>query len=75
MSLTFDMMHADVAAALKLAPADLPVDAHLGDLGLDSLAMMRLLLKWEDLRPDLPQAAMYECETLLDFAQVAQVAP
>lgn len=74
MTLTLDKMRADLAEALDMTPAEVPMDEHLGDLGLDSIALMRILLKWEALRPDLPQAEMYECETLQDFAEVAGVA-
>ena len=70
--LTLDKMQADVAEALELGVDDVPVDEHLGDLGLDSIALMRLLLAWEAIQPGLPQAQMYECETLADFAAVAQ---
>ncbi|MFC3628003.1 phosphopantetheine-binding protein [Paracoccus angustae] len=62
MTLTLDRMRADVASAIRMDPSDIRDDDHLGDLGLDSLRLMRLVLAWEEagLRADFSLFAEYE---------------
>ncbi|MBU2963592.1 acyl carrier protein [Citreicella sp. C3M06] len=74
MTLTLEKMRADVAAALDLPVEEVPSDEHLGDLGLDSIALMRLLMGWEELQPTLPSEKLYECETLAAFWDIARAA-
>lgn len=50
----------DVAEILHLAPADIGEDENLFDLGLDSMRMMTLVLKWQ------------ETGVMLDFATYAE---
>ncbi|MBY6006067.1 acyl carrier protein [Salipiger bermudensis] len=71
-ALTLEKMRSDIAAALDIPAAEVPDDAHLGDLGLDSIALMRLLMGWEELQPSLPSGKLYECETLAEFWAAAQ---
>jgi len=63
-----------LAAALDIAPDEVATDEHLGDLGLDSIALMRLLMGWEELQPTLPSERLYECETLDEFWAIARAA-
>lgn len=73
-ALTLEQMRADIAEALDLGPEEVPVDEHLGDLGLDSIALIRLLVGWENIQPSLPSSKLYECETLEEFWQIAKAA-
>jgi len=74
MTLTLEKMRADVAAALDLPTGEVATDEHLGDLGLDSIALMRLLMGWEEIQPTLPSGRLYECETLDEFWELARAA-
>lgn len=74
MTLTLKKMRDDVAAALDVPTDEVATDEHLGDLGLDSIALMRLLMGWEEMQPTLPSAKLYECETLDEFWAIAQAA-
>ncbi len=74
MTLTLDRMRADVAAALQIPMSEVGESDHLGDLGLDSIALMRLLMGWEELQPSLPSEKLYECETLGEFWALARAA-
>lgn len=44
--LTIDTLRADVAAALHETPEDIGYDDNLLDLGLDSMRVLSLVLKW-----------------------------
>ena len=74
MTLSLDRMRADIVAALDIGPDEVATDEHLGDLGLDSIALMRLLMGWEELQPTLPSERLYECETLDEFWAIARAA-
>lgn len=74
MTLTLEKMRADVAAALDIPADDIATNEHLGDLGLDSIALMRLLMGWEELQPTLPSEKLYECDTLDEFWTIAKAA-
>lgn len=62
MTLTLERMRADVARAINMDPSEIGGDDHLGDLGLDSLRLMRLVLAWEEagLKADFSLFAEYE---------------
>lgn len=45
---TRDRMRADIARALRTDPAEIGDHDDLGDLGLDSLRAMGLLLRWSE---------------------------
>lgn len=64
MSLTFDQMLSDVAAALDLAPGDLGPNDNLYDLGLDSMRLMNLVLDWQEKGADLDFGLLLESQTL-----------
>lgn len=64
MTLTFDRMCADVAAALEMAPADLGPADNLYDLGLDSMRLMTLVLEWQEQGADLDFGLLLESQTL-----------
>lgn len=65
--LTPDQMRRDIAGALDIPATEIADDAHLGDLGLDSIGFMRLLMQWEETQPELDTARLYEAETLAEF--------
>ena len=62
MTLTLDRMRADVGKAIHMDPAEIRDDDHLGDLGVDSLRLMRLVLAWEEagLKADFSLFAEYD---------------
>lgn len=74
MTLTLEKMKADLAAALDLPVEEIATEDHLGDMGLDSIALMRLLMGWEEIQPTLPSGKLYECETLAEFWEIARAA-
>lgn len=45
--MTRDKMRADLARALRIEPGEIGDDDNLMDLGLDSMRVMDLLLRWE----------------------------
>ncbi|MDR5651060.1 phosphopantetheine-binding protein [Ruixingdingia sedimenti] len=47
MTLTLDDMRADLAAALDLPPEAIGMEENVYDLGLDSMRLMDLMLRWE----------------------------
>lgn len=47
MSLTLDQMRADIAGLVHMDAAEIADDDNLTDLGLDSMRLMNLVLKWE----------------------------
>lgn len=65
--LTLESMRRDIADALRMPPEDIADDEHLGDLGLDSVALMQLLMRWEELQPSIEPARLYEAETLAEW--------
>ncbi|RWR08918.1 phosphopantetheine-binding protein [Paenirhodobacter populi] len=67
MSLTFDQMHADVARALDLTPAELGAQDNLYDLGLDSMRLMTLAMEWQEQGADLDFGLLLESQTLADW--------
>ncbi len=67
MTLTLDRMRADVAKVIHMDPADIRDDDHLGDLGLDSLRLMRLVLAWEEAGLSADFSLFAEYDTLGDW--------
>lgn len=48
MTLTLERMRADIARLVHMDPSEIADDDNLPDLGLDSMRLMNLLLKWEE---------------------------
>ena len=48
MAITLDQMRADIAAIIHEDPAEIGLGDNLGDLGLDSMRVMNLLVKWSE---------------------------
>lgn len=70
--LTYEEMRADLAAVVHERPGDIRPDDALADLGLDSLGLMRLILKWEDEMGALDHGAFMECATLGEWWAVVR---
>ncbi|SFG94635.1 Aryl carrier domain-containing protein [Palleronia marisminoris] len=70
--LTLEIMRRDIAEALRMPPEEIADDNHLGDLGLDSVALMQLLMRWEELQPSIEPAHLYEAETLAEWWAIVQ---
>ena len=72
MSLTLDQMRADIAKLIFLDPEEIGDDDNLADLGLDSMRLMNLVLKWEQdgLKADFGTFA--EFYTLGDWWQAVE---
>lgn len=64
MSLTYDQMRADIAEALDMAPDQIGDGDNLFDLGLDSMRLMTLVLKWQEVAPDLDNGRLWEGRSL-----------
>lgn len=47
MSLTLEQMRDDIARLIHMDAAEIADDDNLADLGLDSMRLMNLVLKWE----------------------------
>ena len=70
--LTLETMRRDIAEALRMPPEEIADDDHLGDLGLDSVALMQLLMRWEEIQPSIEPARLYEAETLAEWWAIVQ---
>lgn len=70
MAFTFDRLRADIAAILHEEPAEIGPDDNLMDLGLDSMRVMTLLLKWQEEGMKADFAALAEHATLQGWWEV-----
>lgn len=48
MTITLEQMREDIAKIIHLDPSEVGDDDSLPDLGLDSLRLMRLAMRWEE---------------------------
>lgn len=64
MTLTLERMRADIAEALEMAPEEISDGESLFDLGLDSMRLMTLVLKWQEDEADLDYGLLWEGRTL-----------
>ena len=64
MSLTLDKMRADIAELLHEMPDAIGLDDNLVDLGLDSMRLMVLALKWQEEGHDIDFSHLAEYFTL-----------
>ena len=68
--LTLDILRADVADMLGEAAEDVAADDNLLDLGLDSMRMLALVMKWGKTGIPLEFSALAEHTTLQEWWQV-----
>ncbi|MBT9384539.1 phosphopantetheine-binding protein [Pseudooceanicola sp. CBS1P-1] len=71
LSLTRDQMQADIAAEIGIPLAEVEPDESLVDLGLDSMQVMTLLMKWGEVIPGLEFSLFMEAETFEEWWQIA----
>lgn len=71
-ALTLEILRDDVAAILDEAPPEIGVDENLFDLGLDSMRMLGLVLKWGNSGIALEFSALAEYSTLTQWWQVIE---
>ena len=64
MTITLEMLRADVAALIELDPAQIADDASLMDLGLDSMRGMNLVMQWEEAGVPLDVGDLFETPTI-----------
>ena len=70
--MTRERMRADLAHILRVAPEEVGDGDDLGDLGLDSLRAMNILLRWSDAGLDLDFSELAKELTLDAWWAVAQ---
>lgn len=70
MTITLEHLRADIAAILHEDPEEIGLDDNLIDLGLDSMRLMTLTLKWQEDGLALDFAALAECFTLAGWWEV-----
>lgn len=68
---TIEDMRMDIAGALDIPAADLSNNANLFDLGLDSIRVMDLFLRWEADGLNADFSRFYEAATLEAWWQIA----
>lgn len=68
--LTIDSMRADIAAMLHEPPDAIGDDDDLIDLGLDSMRVMSLVLKWSEGGLDLEFSELAERQTLAGWWEI-----
>lgn len=71
-TLTLERMRADIAAMIGESPQDVGDDDNLMDLGLDSMRVLGLVMKWNDAGAALEFADLAEHVTLAGWWRVAQ---
>jgi amino acid adenylation domain-containing protein len=67
LSLTQEIMREDIAGVAGRAPRDVGDEDDLIELGLDSIAVMRLSVRWRRLGADIRQAELLELSTLAQW--------
>lgn len=72
MAITLEQMRADIAAILHEDPDEIGLDDNLADLGLDSMRVMNLLVKWTELGADFEFGEAAENFTLGAWWQAVQ---
>jgi len=69
MTLTLDRLRTDVAEVLDMAPEEIAPQDNLFDLGLDSMRLMALVMRWQEAEPALDFTPLWESATLADWQQ------
>jgi aryl carrier-like protein len=72
MAITLERMRADIAAILHEDPSEIGLDDSLADLGLDSMRVMNLLVKWTELGADFEFGEAAEDFTLAAWWNAVQ---
>lgn len=72
MAITLEQMRADIAAIVHEDPDEIGLDDDLGDLGLDSMRVMNLLLKWSEAGVDFEFGEAAERFTLRAWWEAVQ---
>lgn len=67
MTLTLDQMRADIARLVHMDPSEIADDDNLPDLGLDSMRLMNLVLKWEEVGLKADFGTFAEFQTLAEW--------
>lgn len=67
MTLTRDQMMADIAEAVGIDTDEIAGDDNMIDVGVDSMRMMALTLKWEAIDPALNYGQLWEGSTFDDW--------
>ena len=67
-----EMLRADIAEALEIAPSEVDENANLMDMGLDSMRAMNLATVWEERGLPLDFGDLGEAETLAQLAALAE---
>ncbi|WBU62868.1 phosphopantetheine-binding protein [Paracoccus aerodenitrificans] len=73
--MTRDKMRADLAKLLHVEPSEIGDDDNLMDLGLDSMRVMDLLLRWESEGLKTDFSRFFEATTLQEWWQAANGQP
>lgn len=71
-SLTLEQMRADVAEMISESPAEIRDDDNLTDLGLDSMRVLALIMKWDEYGIGLNISHLAEDVTLAGWWQTVQ---
>lgn len=74
LALSYDQMRTDIAEAIGISVAEVEPEESLVDLGLDSIQVMNLLMKWGEVIEGLDFSRFMEAETLDEWWAIAQEA-
>ena len=72
MAITLEQMRADIGAMIHEAPEDIGLDDNLMDIGLDSMRVMNLLVKWTEAGVDFDFGEAAENFTLAAWWEAVQ---
>lgn len=70
--ITKDRMRADIANAIDMDASEIGDDDNLFDLGLDSIRVMDMLMKWEAAGLKIDFSLFYEVATLAEWWRIVE---